>query len=75
MQVDVVLAAGREQLHAGGLRRDSPPGEQARGGALLVLCAWGIEAPLAAAALMLVATVAALAGAGRSLRGAAADGH
>jgi hypothetical protein len=40
VRANVVVGALRERLRAAGLAGDSPPAEQARGGALLVLCAW-----------------------------------
>jgi hypothetical protein len=40
-RADVALAAGRERLHSAGLAGEGvPPGERARAGELLVLCAW-----------------------------------
>jgi hypothetical protein len=41
-QLDVALAGARERLRATGLRGDGSPESQARGGVLLVLCAWAL---------------------------------
>jgi hypothetical protein len=40
MRLDVLRAGARERLRAAGLGGGATPGEQVRGGALLVLCAW-----------------------------------
>lgn len=42
VRADVALAGGRERLRAAGLGEDIAPGDQVRGGALLVLCAWAL---------------------------------
>lgn len=42
MRADVMLGAARERLRAAGLTGDGAPGDRARGGALLVLCAWAL---------------------------------
>ncbi|MGH3003301.1 MAG: hypothetical protein ACRDM1_11685, partial [Gaiellaceae bacterium] len=42
MRADVALAAGRERLRSAGLSRGGAPAERARGGTLLVLCAWAL---------------------------------
>jgi MFS family permease len=44
VRLDVARAAGRERLLAAGLSGDGAPGDQVRGGALLVLCAWALFA-------------------------------
>ena len=40
--LDVARAAGRERLRSAGLGGDAPAAEEARGGALLVMCAWAL---------------------------------
>jgi len=42
MRLDVVRGGARERLRDVGLGGDGAPDEQARGGALLVLCAWAL---------------------------------
>jgi hypothetical protein len=42
VRVDVLRSAGRARLHGAGLGSDGSPGERARGGALLTLCAWAL---------------------------------
>jgi hypothetical protein len=42
MRLDVVRAGARERMRAAGLSGGAAPGEQVRGGALLVLCAWAV---------------------------------